>query len=271
MAEGWRALVPPSPRHSGVHRRQQLTSRELQKIRAEVEDSALNDYCEKRRSRHDPQQRKAGLEEDPIVRTVIIVAITVLSAAPALAQNLLVNPGFDDADQLDGWTCTSDHGVASWSTEDRGGSAISGSMMHDVTATSNNRWLGCRQCVPVSAGSSYLVSGWYYWPNDPDVTQDGTPRFSVYFYSDATCTTGLASGATSNDFPIYDTWLAFTTSEMTAPAGAVAADIIFLTWQDLANDPVRARFDDLAFIPTLPIFSDGFESGDTTFWSNTVP
>ncbi len=202
-----------------------------------------------------------------MVRTVIIVAITVLSAAPALAQNLLVNPGFDDADQLDGWTCTSDHGVASWSTEDRGGSAISGSMMHDVTATSNNRWLGCRQCVPVSAGSSYLVSGWYYWPN----TQNGTPRFSVDFYSDATCTTGLVSGAISNDFPIDDTWLAFTTSGMTAPAGAVAADILFLTWQDLANEPVRARFDDLAFIPTLLIFSDGFESGGPDEWSDFTP
>jgi hypothetical protein len=43
------------------------------------------------------------------------------------------------------------------------------------------------------------------------------------------------------------------------------------TWQDLANEPVRSRIDDVWFAPYIDVFSDGFESGDISAWSGSTP
>jgi len=172
-----------------------------------------------------------------MVRSTIIVAVAILITVPALAQNLLVNPGFDVADQLNGWTCTTSYGVASWSSEDRLGSSESGSLVHDVTAALNNKTVWCVQCVPVNELWSYVASGWYYWPDDPDVSQTGSSRWTVYYYSDI---------------------------------GAMSALVYFITWQNTANEPVRARIDDLEF-STTTLFRDDFESGGVDGWSFSTP
>ncbi len=206
-----------------------------------------------------------------MVRATIIATITVLITVPALAQNLFVNPGFDIPDQLNGWTCTSSDGVPSWSPEDRMGSPSSGSLMHDVTAAVNNKTVWCWQCVPVNELWSYVASGWYYWPNDPDVSQLGSSRWSMYYYSDSDCTGSSTLGANvTGDHPMLDTWYHLETEETAAPTGAMSAVIYFITWQDIANEPVRARMDDLNF-STTTIFRDGFESSGVNVWSDSFP
>ena len=206
-----------------------------------------------------------------MVRSTIIVAIAVLITMPALAQNLLVNPGFDEPDQLNGWICTTSHGVPSWSPEDRTGSPSSGSLLHDVTAAFNNKTVWCVQCVPVDALRGYVASGWYYWPDDPDVSQLGTSRWSVWYYSDIDCTGNSTGGADSTgDHPMLDTWYYLETDESVAPTGTMSAYVFFITWQNTANEPVRARMDDLDF-SIAPIFRDGFESGGVDGWSSSVP
>ena len=50
----------------------------------------------------------------------------------------------------------------------------------------------------------------------------------------------------------------------------MSAKVFVFTWQDLANEPVRARLDDLEF-STTTLFRDGFETGDLTEWSGSVP
>ncbi len=205
-----------------------------------------------------------------MVRSTIIVTIAVLIASPALAQNLLVNPGFDVADQLDGWTCRTTYGTALWSPEDQLGSVGSGSMEHEVSATSDSQSVRCSQCVPVDELWEYVVSAWFFWPDDPDVSQLGSTRISFQFYSDANCTTTLPVGEVQIGHPILDTWLHLVSDAVIAPAGAASAGVFVFTWQNLANEPVRARLDDLDF-SIAPIFRDGFESGGVDAWSDSVP
>ena len=201
-----------------------------------------------------------------MVRVAVVIAIAIFSALPLAAQNLLVNPGFDNVDQLDGWSCSTANGNATWSPEDRSGSATSGSMQHDVTAASDNRYLWCNQCVPVDEFETYVASMWVYWPDDPDVTQGGSPRIEVDFHANTTCDSFLHLGDIQTmGYPLYDTWNFLSTNPATAPAGAQSALLFLLTWQDLADEPVRARIDDVDFHSTT-IFSDGFESGDTIAW-----
>jgi len=205
-----------------------------------------------------------------MIRISCALALSLVTAGPAMAQNLLVNPGFDVPDQLTGWICTTSHGVATWSPDDRLGSPISGSMQNDVTATEDNRNVRCSQCVPVNEQFGYIASTWFFWPDDPDVSQQGSTRISFAFYSDANCTVFAGDGDVESKSPILDTWLHLESEEVVAPIGAVAAKVFVFTWQNNANQPVRARLDDLDF-STTTIFRDGFESGDTTAWSNTVP
>jgi len=191
--------------------------------------------------------------------------------SPVVAQNLLVNPGFDNPDLLTDWTCTSGDGLASWSTEDQSGSPDSGSMQHDVDGAANNAKIWCTQCVPVTELASYAASAWHYWPDDPDVTQVGSTRLSVYYYSDIGCTLFIEVGANSTGtHSLLDTWYHLETDESIAPTGAMAALVYFITWQNFTGQPVRARLDELDFSTTI-LFRDGFETGGTGAWSSTSP
>ena len=122
-------------------------------------------------------------------------------AGPAMAQNLLVNPGFDATDQLSGWTCTTTNGVATWSPDDRLDSPTSGSIQHDVTATADNRHVRCSQCVPVNEQFGYLASTWFFWPDDSDVSQQGSTRISIVFYTNARSARSTRVAATSRSNP----------------------------------------------------------------------
>ena len=195
----------------------------------------------------------------------------VLSVAPAFTQNLLVNPGFDLSDQLTGWTCTSSYGVESWSTHDRQDSTDSGSMEHNipVTQTANQKIL-CSQCVPVQELWSYAMSSWYYWPNVPGLSAQGSTRIGFNFHVEVDCTDQAVLGPMKLGYPHYDTWSSVETIEGVAPAGAQAAEVYFVTWKDVADHEVRARVDDLDFSSTI-LFGDGFESGLLDAWSASVP
>lgn len=201
------------------------------------------------------------------------IVIAVLSAVPVGAQNLLVNPGFDVANQLDGWTCTATSGTATWSPDDRSGVPTSGAMQHDVSAGTVNQLVSCHQCVPIAELNAYVASMWHFWPSDGDVTQDGSSRISIVFYSDPGCTTLVDFGTIAvTNYPPHplDTWILLATDEVVAPTGAFYGRLTVVTWQDLANEPDRARIDDVDF-RTTTLFRDGFESGGVGMWSSWVP
>ena len=175
------------------------------------------------------------------------IAFVVLSTTIAGAQNLLVNPGFDQASQLTGWSCTSTYGTATWSSDDRSGAPGSGSVQHDMDNSTNNRSMWCAQCVPVNGGWEYVASGWYY--------------------EDVGCTGTNFIGPNEIVSPVPDTWTAVSTDVSAAPVGYQSAIVYFISWQNLAGEPIRVRLDDLDFSAHGLIFDDGFESGDTTAWN----
>lgn len=205
-----------------------------------------------------------------MARLAVAFSIALVITTPVVAQNLLVNPGFDDPDQLNGWICVTDDGIAVWSTEDHEGSPGSGSMEHEVSAASDDKWVRCSQCVPARQYWPYVGSAWYYWPDDPDVSQNGKTVITISFFSDVDCTDSLSGGGGSNAFPVLDTWVQKTTPEFVAPAGAMSAGFYVFTWQYTAGQPVRARLDDLVFSPMV-LFWDDFESGGTGAWYATIP
>jgi hypothetical protein len=205
-----------------------------------------------------------------MARFTIAFSIALMITSPVIAQNLLVNPGFDDPDQLDGWTCTTSDGIAFWSPDDHAGSVGSGSMQHEVSGTTDDLRVRCWQCVPARQNWPYAGSAWYYWPDDSDVSQDGKTVITVSFFSDAGCTVSLGGGGGKNAGPVLDTWVQAVTSELIAPGGTMSAGFYVFTWQYNADQPVRARLDDLVFSPII-LFWDDFESGGTGRWTATSP
>lgn len=205
-----------------------------------------------------------------VSRTFVLIATASVFAFPATAQNLLVNPGFDEPDQITGWTCDTLYGTAEWSPLDHLGAPGSGSMEHEVNASTDNQKVRCWQCVAVDELTPYLGEVWFFWPDDPDVSQIGTTRMSLNFFFDSNCNdyTGVYDVAVG--YPVLDAWQVLRTDELTAPEGTQSASVYVFTWQNLANEPVRARLDDVDLRTTL-IFRDGFESGDLTEWSASAP
>ena len=205
-----------------------------------------------------------------MVKFTVVVAVIICFASPAVAQNLLVNPGFSSIDQLTGWPCAAANGQASWSAHDRLNAPDSGSLQHDMAASSNNAYMWCSQCVLVDAGKDYVASGWYYWPDDPDVSQLGSTRVSFWFYENADCTGTQLAGPTETQNPVLDTWAHIQTDVVAAPTGFQSTLVFLTTWQNLDDEPVRVRLDDFDF-RTTAIFVDGFESGGTGAWTSTFP
>ena len=215
--------------------------------------------------------RNDDSKENHMARSTVIVAIAVLIVSSTSAQNLLTNPGFDVADQLIGWSCSSTDGLATWISDDRLGAPTSGAMQHFVNAPLLNGQVACIQCLPVDEFYAYEASAWHYWPDDPDVTQEGTARMSIIFYSAVDCTGSLGVATVKVGYHVaLDTWYQFATDEITAPAGATSARFTVTTWQDVADHWVRTRIDDLDF-STTTLFRDGFESGWVDAWSDSVP
>ncbi len=204
--------------------------------------------------------------------TWLLVVTVAGSPCAAIAENLLTNPDFDNALQISGWDCGNPWGTVSWSPEDYLNDQTSGSMEHWVAANDiNNATATCTQCVPVTDLLTYTMSGWAYWPDDPDVDQIGTTRFAFGFYANPDCTSSLGSNEVVVANPsTLNEWFQIVSDQCEAPAGATSAYVLVVTWQNFAGMPVRARIDHLD-LSSDEIFIGGFESGDTSRWSSAVP
>jgi hypothetical protein len=187
------------------------------------------------------------------------------------AQNLLINPDFDDGQQISGWACGNSWGTVTWSTQDLLDDPVSGSIEHYVAALDvNNAVAVCTQCVPVEDLLTYTMSGWAHWPDDPDVDQVGTTRLGFGYYAEPGCNSPLGSNeVVVASPPQLAMWFEIVSDSTAAPAGAASANVMFTTWQNFAGMPVRARIDHLDF-STTGIFVSDFERGDASRWSGVV-
>jgi hypothetical protein len=184
--------------------------------------------------------------------------------------NLLLNGHFDDCPvSLDPWLQvtgapnTIEPGDAG--TDDYQASPFSASarISHSVDDTSS-----LAQCVAVTGGVTYDLESRLRF--DPPLGAAAIFSRTCEFFAGAGCTG--ASLATSTDVSlIEDTgglWLAVT-RPIAVPDGALSALCDFTFGGDPSFD---VYLDGLRLVGSeVPIFADGFESGDTTAWSSTVP
>ena len=181
--------------------------------------------------------------------------------------NYLLNPNLDR--DLSGWSESSpsaneiDHHTA-----DIDGARTSGSArIRNFTGT--DELFSLSQCVHLGGSSGYDLGGMVRISS----TTPGHPAAAghVDFFASGDCSgaplAGASTSAVQGDTAL--SWQAFK-SRLEAPSGASSALVTFTV--DAGQSPdFEAAFDRLYFVGLEFIFSDGFESGDTSVWSRSVP
>jgi uncharacterized repeat protein (TIGR01451 family) len=183
------------------------------------------------------------------------------------ARNLLTNAHFDcDAVGLNGWT-VSDPVEITRSNDDIDGSPISGSAQ--VMQLGVNTIFELGQCVPTTFGMTYDFSG---------TLRMDTPSFLSFtrgceFFAGSSCGSPGSGLATKVNIDLLgDTggvWIPLM-GTMEAPVGAESA-YCTLTFTASSGQDFSANLDDLILRPGALMFTDGFESGDVSAWSASVP
>ena len=137
--------------------------------------------------------------------------------------------------------------------------------MENLSAATSLR---LEQCIPLPPTPPYLLSG-----EARTAAIAGSP-VSVsgkvdYILGACVSPTVLATYATA---PVtggtVGLWRRFTVPVDAPPAGATAMRVSFGV-TSVAGDAFDTRLDNLSLAPTL--FADGFETGNTSRWSATVP
>ena len=181
----------------------------------------------------------------------------VFSATPLLAQDLVLNGGFDD--DLSGWDTAGDPNmVVVWSATDAGSSAASGSMrVVNVSAGASNG-VTASQCIPVNTGQRYTVTGKVRVPSGAGQSIDNRALVSLRWYGGPDCTTSIGGAATANGSPqSFDVWVSQTLTE-TARPGARSVEVRTLNTKYPAGGSFIALFDDVTFT-SQSIFQNGFD------------
>lgn len=115
----------------------------------------------------------------------------IVAAAPAAAQNLTTNPGFDGG--FAGWTDLEQDNVVEteWLPEDATGNLGSGSVRVDYDALTTGILAGFHQCVAVSGDTTYQVSARTRVPAGQDAL--GAARVDLRWSDSANCGDTLLS------------------------------------------------------------------------------
>ncbi len=199
-----------------------------------------------------------------VIVTVVFLGVSLaVPAVPAVANDL-VNPDF--ASDLSGWENPffgPPDNRADWIGTD-GGPESGPGCLEEGSTFNNGGSSGLYQVVAVTAGQSYVLSGWSRVPS----TVPGNGAFLSVDWVDASENV-VGTGASSWNFDAGGGWH-YHFGIATAPAGAVAGRIRpSIQMVSAGTDESVARWDDLDFGPGL--FRDGFEAGSTDFWSATTP
>jgi hypothetical protein len=175
--------------------------------------------------------------------SIFASAVLVLAAAPALAQNLIVNPGF--ATDISSWRVGVTFISAVWQPLDATGQSNSGSIA--ITNSFPGLSNGADQCVPVTAGGHYDFGARVaaapgspqpyavvnvIWSTGPNC--GGTP------VGNELSTPAIPSGST--------VFSGVSATSQVAPAGAQSADVyLSVSEPPGANAAGTAYFDDVYF------------------------
>lgn len=168
------------------------------------------------------------------VLTALLLGLVAIASSPALAVNLVTNPGF--AGNLTGWTIGGT--VVYDGANDATGVPGSGSAQTTFVAVAPSTALEIHQCIATGPGN-YTLGGKVLIPNGQSVTSTGF--VTVSYFSGGNCTTGFISASTlSTSTP--GSWQTLS-GPITAPAGTTN---IWITGQNGSNAAGTSvvRFDD---------------------------
>ena len=191
----------------------------------------------------------------------ILLVLIAVAAGSAEAQSSLINPNFDS--DLDGWGFAGP-GSVDWDPADVDGSGSSGSV----------RWSSTEKTVDdaiwqnvVSVPGDHEVSVYIYVPSGQIVAPQPTIRMS--FYSTPDCAGGTRAGfLTSQPATTFDSWVLVAIPEHRA----VTADCVNIELRlGAPSGSESVAYFDAVTLMTPIVFSNGFESGDTSGRSASVP
>lgn len=182
--------------------------------------------------------------------------IASLSALPASAQNLLINPTFDV--NLDGWDPFTGFGILQeWSSVDSASDPSSGSLYGTLPADSTFRIpIYASQCVVVAPDTLYRFGGKVLIPS----STSPTPSYGTVFantYDSANCAGNYVENIVAPEVYVKDAW---TRTSATLQTGANVGSIrVHLRVFAPANTTLRSHFDAIFLEPYEFIFVNGFE------------
>lgn len=177
----------------------------------------------------------------------LLAAFCALVAAPPLAaQNLIVDPHFDDSG-LANWSGSG--ATFSWNALDATGTVGSGSLL----VTNPGCGVNCVQgpfnsaCLAVpGALPTYNIGGKTWVPSGQAIL--GRAWVAVDWYTDASCTVsgGTFAGAQGVNTGPFDTWVTIATS-VTPPAGTQSARVFIGPENNASPGSFQVYFDDVYF------------------------
>lgn len=183
-----------------------------------------------------------------------------------LVTNLLANPNLDSG--LSGWTVVSQSpgDVTNDPTSDASDAPTSASARLE-NLTGAGSLLAMSQCLPVGSGEGYFLGG--------SIRSEGlgqqfpvvSGRFETFASSDCT---GSPLASTLTPLSTGDsatTWIPILEPVGSTASGSASGRVAFEVAGDEAS--AKAWLDDLHFHSDR-VFSDGFESGDTAGWNQSV-
>ena len=197
--------------------------------------------------------------------TSALVLAAMIPASLAWGQNLVSNPGFD-IDVAD-WTSSAEASLA-WDPLDVEGNPVSGSALVTNLSISAGDATGASQCIDgLTAEAFYEFAAEILVPSGQSET--GHAFLFVQWNDEPGCS-GYLGSVFSPQVPSStpDVWYGVSNIAQ-APLGTESARLRLSVWKYEDVGSLEAHFDNVEF--EAMVFVDGFESGDTTMWSLTVP
>jgi hypothetical protein len=192
---------------------------------------------------------------------LLAVFAAALASAPAAAQNLLSNPGFDGG--LDSWSDYGSgeisNGQRNYTTTDVAGAAGSGSTQLILSGkASSGVPIGLSQCFTVLPGQSYNYGSRVLLPTGQPTGQ-ARVYVEVAFYAAPGCESSLDVSSSQSlligtDFPLDDTtWRGIpagvpgAAASIVTPKTAASAELRLFVVRDSGAGGARANFDNAFF------------------------
>ena len=198
-------------------------------------------------------------------RASMVLITVILISGMATAQTLVVNGDFDT--NVAGWTELSIplswDGSSDWQGNPASGSAL---ILNNAAFADNS---GAIQCVDgIVAGEVYSLSAWLRVPSGQ--TGTGAARVFIWYYSEPGCAGTWVGESSTPVMAASDVWIGLSSGDTVAPATAQSVKVYLNNFKYTETGIYQASYDHVAFT-LIGVFADGFESGDTTEWSASVP